>query len=100
GGPRVSNVTSDAREEFVAMSSRSFGQDDPGNVTQFRTGTGSANPYTKVGPIVVSQIMYHPPDNGTNDNTLDEFIELRNIASVSAPLFDSLNPTNTWRLRD
>jgi hypothetical protein len=93
-------VTSDNREEFVAMSARSFGMDDPGNVVEFRTGTGANNPYPKVGPIVISQIMYHPPDNGpggTNDNTLDEYIELKNITGGTVPLFDT---TNTWRLRD
>ncbi len=93
-------VTSDNREEFVAMSARSFGKDDPGNVIEFRTGTGTNNPYPKVGPIVISQIMYHPPDNGpfgTNDNTLDEFLELKNITGAPVSLFTS---TNTWRLRD
>ncbi len=93
-------VTSDNRQEFVAMSTRSLGQDDPGDVAQFRLGTGLANPYPKVGPIVISQIMYHPPDNGTNDNTLDEFVELRNITGSSAPLYDPAFPTNTWRFRD
>jgi hypothetical protein len=93
-------VTSDNHEQFVAMSARSFGQDDPGTVAQFRLGTGLANPYPLVGPIVIAQIMYHPPDNGTNDNTLDEFVELRNSTGVAAPLFDPIYPTNTWRLRD
>ena len=93
-------VTSDGREEFVAMSARSLGQDDPGSIDQFRLGTGAANPYPRVGPVVIAQIMYHPPDNGTNDNTLDEFVELRNITGAAAPLFDPANPTNTWRLRD
>ena len=100
GVPFGRYVTSDNREEFVAMSARSFGQDDPGSIAQFRTGTGLANPYPKVGPVVISQIMYHPPDVGTNDNTLDEFIELKNITASSVPLYDPLAATNTWRLRD
>lgn len=93
-------VTSDGREEFTAMSARSFGQDDPGTLAQFRTGTGLANPYPKVGPIVIAQVMYHPPDVGTNDNTLEEFIELRNTSGSAVTLYDPLAPTNTWRLRD
>ena len=93
-------VTSDGNEQFVSMSARSFGQDDPANLDQFRTGTGLANPYPKVGPIVIAQIMYHPPDMGTNDNTLDEFIELRNMGGATNALYDPLNTTNTWRLRD
>lgn len=90
-------VTSDANEEFTAMSARSFGPGEPGTVAQFRTNTGMVNPYPLVGPVVIKQIQYHPPDNGTNDNTLDEFIELRNITGSAVSLFDT---TNTWRLRD
>src|SRR5204862_114088 len=44
--------------EFVAMSRRSFGVDNPANVGQFRTGTGAPNPYPLVGPIVINEIMY------------------------------------------
>jgi hypothetical protein len=90
-------VTSDGREEFVAMSAHTFGADDPGSVAEFRTGTGTNNAYPKVGPIVISEVMYHPPDIGTNDNTRDEFIELRNTSTVPVALYDT---TNGWRLRD
>jgi hypothetical protein len=93
-------VTSDAREEFVAMSARTFGVDDPGTVAEFRNGTGRANAYPRVGPIVISEIMYHPPDDGINDNVQDEFIELHNISTVPVPLFDPAYPTNVWHLRD
>lgn len=42
-----------------------------------------------------TEIMYHPPDLGTNDNTRDEFIELYN--STENPI--ALQSTNgTWRL--
>jgi len=92
-------------EDFVAMSDLSFGTavraGDPTNqITVFRTGPGAANPYAKVGPIVVSEIMYHPPDNGTNDNVRDEFIEIANPTGQTVPLYDPNFPTNTWRLRD
>ena len=93
-------VTSDNRQEFVAMSARSFGNNDPSSVAQFRTNTGAVNPYPKVGPVVIAQIMYRPPDIGTNDNSLDEFIELRNISAQSVPLYHPVNTSNTWRLRD
>jgi hypothetical protein len=91
------HVTSDAREEFVAQGARTFGADDPGNVTEFRTGTGRTNAYPKVGPVIISEVMYHPPDLGTNDNTRDEFIELRNTSTAPVALYDS---TNGWRLRN
>ena len=71
--------------DFTALSAQTF---------------GGANAYPRVGPIVVSEIMYHPPDIGTNDNDLDEFIELHNASPVSVPLFDPAFPTNSWRLRD
>lgn len=90
--------------DFVAMSQRTFGQDNPLTVEQFRTGAGLNNAYPKIGSIVISEIMYHPPDiitpTATNDNVVEEFIELRNPATTAALLYDPSYPTNTWRLRD
>jgi hypothetical protein len=85
---------------FVALAARTFGADDPASLEEFRQGTGATNAPPRVGPIVLSEIMYHPPDSGTNDNVRDEFIELHNIGSVTAPLIDPTQPTNRWRLRD
>jgi len=93
-------ITSDTNEEFVAMAARTFGHDDPVDVTDFRAGTGATNSYPRVGPIVIAKIMYHPPDIGTNDDVLNEFIELKNVSASTQPLYDPLYPTNTWRLRD
>ncbi|MEY2409762.1 MAG: hypothetical protein QOF48_2432, partial [Verrucomicrobiota bacterium] len=65
---------------------------------------GSANSGPKVGPIVISEIMYHPPDistvEGPRDNDRDEYVELENITGQAQPLYDPLSPENTWRLRD
>lgn len=77
------HVTSTGEEHFVALSS----------VTR-----GTANTGPKVGPILISEIMYRPPDVGGEDNSLDEFIELRNPTGSAVDLFDPLFPTNTWRL--
>jgi len=93
-------VTSDGRIEYVAMKSRTFGKDDAASVEEFRTGTGMPNATPLVGPVVISEIMYHPPDIGTNDNIAYEYIELRNITSVPVRLYDPDYPTNTWRIRD
>lgn len=93
-------VTSDNRQEFVSMTSRTFGQDDPVSVTQFRTGTGAANPYPKVGPIVIGQIMYRPFSPTPDDNIVDEFVELRNMTAQTQPLYHPTHTTNTWRFRD
>ena len=55
----------------------------------------------KVGPVVIKQVMYHPPTNVATsaDNTLDEYIELVNIASDTLPLYHPTYPTNTWHMR-
>ncbi len=89
--------------DFVSTSANTFGMDDPATVTQFRTGTGRTNAGPKVGPIVISEMMYQPPPiiQGTNllDNSVDEFIELCNTTSAIVGLYDPDYPTNRWRLR-
>ncbi len=99
-------ITSEGKTEFVAMSRRSFGRDNPSSVTEFRQGTGLTNPYPKVGPIVINEIMYHPADfQGTNDNSLDEYIELYNPGTTNVLLYDPIvysfadGRTNTWHIR-
>lgn len=101
--------------DLVPMASLTFGtditrNDDPSLTNAFRTGRGAVNRYPKVGPVVISEIHYHPPDIGTNSNTIDEYVELRNITTNDVPLFDpneytydgviyAYGVTNTWRLR-
>jgi hypothetical protein len=92
-------VNSAGAADFVAMQQRTFGVDNPSNVGNFRTGTGSANTYPLVGPVVFTEIMYNPPMLGTNDNTRDEFLEIRNMSGATVSLFDPAYPTNRWRLR-
>lgn len=84
--------------DFVAMSRHTFGVDNPGSLEEFRTGTGAPNAYPLVGPIVINEIMYNPPDYGTNAPDIEEFIELLNITDAPVPLYDPAHPTNTWRL--
>lgn len=71
-------------------------------VAQSANTPTSSNALPKVGPVVISEIMYHPPDliEGTNviDNELDEFIELHNITGTPVALHDSAYPTNRWLL--
>ena len=87
----------DGTGPLTAMSQLTFGTaitaaSPPDQIALFRTGRGAPNAYPKVGPVVISQIMYHAADDG------DEFIELRNISGSAVPLFDPLHPTNTWKL--
>ena len=82
GVSRGRHVNSVGDEHFVAQRTRSL---------------GSTNLGPRVGPVVLSEIMYHPLDlPGGADNNADEFVELRSITNAPTPLF---NTTNTWRLR-
>lgn len=79
-------VNSQGREFFVLQSSNTLGQ---------------RNAYPRIGPVIVSEIMYQPPAaNGDADDVINEFIELLNITSTNVPLYDVDYPLNTWRLRD
>jgi hypothetical protein len=102
-------VTSEGKADFVPMSRRTFGVDNPTSVNQFRLGTGLTNAYPKIGPIVITEVMYHPPDILVGgvfvDNSQDEYIELYNLSPSTVPLYDPViysyadGRTNTWRLR-
>jgi hypothetical protein len=75
----------------------SFGEEQ--FVLQSQNTLGTRNAYPRIGPLVISEIMYHPPDFPfAQDDSLDEFIELQNIASTNVPLYDVLASTNTWHL--
>jgi hypothetical protein len=78
-------TNSQGEVHFVAQSSNTF---------------GFPNAAPKVGPIVLSEINYRPPDIGGLDNTVEEFVELHNITTNNVPLYDPLFPTNRWRLQD
>jgi hypothetical protein len=79
------HLTSEGKEHFVAQAALTL-------------GGATAGP--RVGPVVINEIMYRPPDiGGTNDNSDDEFIELLNITASPVPLFNTNQTTNTWRLR-
>ncbi|MBL9170064.1 MAG: lamin tail domain-containing protein [Verrucomicrobiales bacterium] len=59
---------------------------------QIRTTPGAANSGPLIGPIVISEIHYHPLASQ------DAFVELKNISSTVQPLYDPARPTNTWRV--
>lgn len=120
-------LTSEGESDFVAMSDLSFGTSvragqNPALITTFRTGAGAPNAYPLVGPVVINEIYYHPPDDvvpgeSTNDNSRIEFIELRNITGQGVLFYDPIiyrdedgirlprgeiyadGRTNTWRIR-
>ena len=56
----------------------------------------SINAGPKVGPVVINEIMYAAPSAGATTNTRYEYIELHNVSSENAALFDPEAPDNTW----
>jgi len=52
---------------------------------------GQPNAQPLVGPVLINELMYAPPADK------HEFIELRNLAGAPVPLYDPLNPQNTWK---
>jgi len=68
-------------------------------VAQSALTMGALNAGPLVGPAVLTEIMYHPPDlAGGADNDLDEFVEIRNITASTLLLYDPAADTNTWLL--
>ncbi len=53
------------------------------------------NSAARIGPVMISEMMYHPVDEG---GVLDEFVELVNVGGQTVQLFDPANPANTWRI--
>lgn len=79
-----------ASEESLGRYTRSDGVVD---FTELRSQTpGAENDLPRVGPVVMSEIMYHPATNHA------EYIEIVNIAQTNVLLYDPLAPTNTWIL--
>ena len=80
--------TSDGEEHFVAQSTVTLGR---------------ANAEPRIGPMVVNELMYRPPDDFVNgqfwDNSEDEYVELRNISDQPVELSDQANRDNVWTLR-
>jgi hypothetical protein len=53
---------------------------------------GVANSNPLVGPVVITEIMYHPPTNG------HEYLKLVNTSGATVALYDTLNPSNIWKV--
>lgn len=72
------HVCSDGREVFV---------------TQVWPTPGGPNAGPRVGPIVISEILYAPT------GSIPEHVEFYCLAPTNVPLFDPDAPTNRWRFR-
>jgi len=85
-----------------------FGASEPGvTFGRYRTSTGAfdfavmteptpggPNVYPAVGPVVITEIMYHPDGSGDA-----EYVELRNISDTEVTLYDAVKGA-PWRLAD
>ncbi|NNM29849.1 MAG: hypothetical protein HKO57_10020, partial [Akkermansiaceae bacterium] len=80
--PNVSfgRILTSVGPEEAPLETPTFGVSAPASVTDFRTGTGAANSAPRVGPVVLSEIMYNPVDTGS------EFVELQNITGASVDI--------------
>jgi len=76
------HLTSDGRTRFVAQAAPSFGAPNAG---------------PRISPVVITEIMYHPPVG--MDEARAEYIEIFNWTDTAVPLFDPAAPTNTWMLK-
>ncbi|MBI1839921.1 MAG: lamin tail domain-containing protein, partial [Verrucomicrobia bacterium] len=64
-----------------------------------RSGNGAPNSPPLIELMVINEVHYNPPaENAVGESPLDEFIELRSLASTDLPLFDPAFPSNVWWL--
>ncbi len=93
-GPSALDVTFGAHT--ISTGERHF-------VAQSANSLGGSNASPRVGPVVIDEIMFHPPDLFVGglpaSNQRDEYVELINLTDQAVPLFDPLRPTNTWQLQ-
>jgi len=70
-------------------------------VAMYEDTPGSANSYPKVGPIVISEIMYNPdwPDGGSYTNDQYEYVELHNISAEPVTLYN-YETAEPWKFTD
>ena len=99
GNISLGRVMTSAGVDFGALSQPSFGTNIPGSLAEFRSGLGATNAPPLIGPVVISEVMFHPPDiGGINNNTHDEFIELCNVGPTDVTLGEAGPPDQQWRL--
>jgi hypothetical protein len=70
-------ITSTGAEEFVAQTAPSLGTENKG---------------PRIGPVVITEIMYNPAD------TVSEFIELKNSSAEDVALYAASDTAITWKI--
>lgn len=74
----------------------SLGDEDFVSLLMPTLGTTNARP--RVGPVVISEIMFQPPFREADQDYEAEFVELQNVTATNVPLHTPGFPSNTWRL--
>ncbi|MCB0216269.1 MAG: lamin tail domain-containing protein [Caldilineae bacterium] len=77
--------------EVARLDRPSFGVAAPESLEAFRSGSGAPNAAPKVGPVILSEIMYHPAAGGL------EYVELQSVASTPSLLHAPSQPESAWR---
>ena len=98
-GVSVGLVSTSEGMRFAALEKRTFGNDMPSTLAAFRTGEGAENSLPLIGPIVINEIQYEGSSSALGlDQAQLEYVELHNIGNRTIPLFNPVEPLNTWRL--
>jgi len=78
------HVSSDLKEHFPAQAAVTL---------------NAPNSLPSFGPLILSEIFYQPQPFGTNDNTLDEFVEVQNVSAQAISFGHAVASGAAWRLR-
>ena len=96
------HVKSNGGTDLVPETQRTFGHDSPTMLADFRESTGLPNAEPLTGPLAISEIMHYPTEfveaGTTNDNVIEEFVELTSVSAQPLALYDPNYPANTWHL--
>ena len=68
-------------------------------VRESRPSIGKLNCGPRIGPVVVSEVMFDPLDGGGMDKRYYEYIELFNASRDPVFLFNTNHQTSTWIVR-
>ena len=82
----------------AAANGESFGRypNGTGELTPLQSRSlNAANGLPRVGPVVISEIMYEPPAGDTNGC---DYLELHNAGGQPEPLYDPAFPTSRWQI--
>ena len=67
-------------------------------VRQSANTLSTSNSAVATGPVIISEVMYHPPDLDGENNLRDEFIEIRNLSDTPVMLYDPEHESNVWEI--